>query len=121
MPMTDKVVLLPDPDDIEATSGRYVVPPAPEPAIFSEIGRKPIWWRDDFGRAHACEGAEMESGELVMWTLCQRGVDPEATFAPKPNDHLTCEGCIAVARDRQQRQSFENAVGRPLPPPANDT
>jgi hypothetical protein len=119
--MDDKIIPLPERDEIGPASGLFVSPPGPEADLFTEVGGRPLWWQDDAGRKHACEGVEIQPDGIAVWTLCRRDVAPSVVFHPEARDRLTCEGCIAVAVDRKNRQEFEVIVGPTLmvPGPAN--
>lgn len=120
--MDDKVIPLPEREEIGPTSGLFISPPGPEPDLFTEVGGRPLWWRDDTGRKHACEGVEVYPDGIAMWTLCRRDIAPSEVFHPEARDKLTCESCIAVVWDRKGRQDFEEWTdsARIMPGPAND-
>lgn len=100
--MDRKVVQFPDLRPPE-NSSRYIAVPSDGPGIFTSHGGRPIWWRDEVGKMHACEGAEFQPGVLTYWTLCQIDVAVHEPFHPGPKDRLTCDGCLAVIRERKAR------------------
>jgi hypothetical protein len=54
------------------------------------------WWTDDDGVVHICESAVPVGSELVIRTLCDREVEPGATFIPSKDDEVTCSKCAAA-------------------------
>jgi hypothetical protein len=85
------------------TSARYIAPPSEGPGVFTAHGGRPIWWRDEQDKLHACEGAQFHPGVLSYWTLCQIDVPAGEVFQPGSKEELTCAGCIAVIRARNAR------------------
>lgn len=62
---------------------------------FREIDHKPIFW-EYVGLFHRCEGAEVQRGITLIWTLCQR--DVPANMAFKSSDCVaTCPKCLEVS------------------------
>jgi hypothetical protein len=82
----------------EAAGG--FVAPSGGPGTFTAHAGRPFWWRDAFGMAHACEGAEIQPETFTFWTLCQIDVPPDEPFHPAPREMLACPRCLAVIRQR---------------------
>ena len=101
------------------TSSKCVAPPNGAPGVFTSHGGLPFWWRDETGVTHACEGAEIRTGSLTYWTLCQIDVPVSEPFHPGPKERLTCKGCLAVIRDRVSHDDQAVRAAAPVRPRAH--
>jgi hypothetical protein len=53
-----------------------------ESNIFRTIEDRPIFWTDDHGVTHRCEGADIHVDVRLLWTLCNKDVPANAAFLP---------------------------------------
>jgi len=63
---------------------------------FNTLNGLPIHWRDKKrGVTHKCEGADVQPGVRLIWTLCE--IDTNAAYLPDPPDAdpITCDACKA--------------------------
>src|SRR5690348_13644006 len=56
------------PADLSANWWESTVPSVPRP--FRKFEGDPIFWRDDRGILHRCEGADVHGDVRLIWTLC---------------------------------------------------
>lgn len=59
----------------------------------TEIDSRSIWWSDDLGTVHCCEGADVHHDVRLFWTLCGRDVPAGQAYHPREG-RLTCEDCL---------------------------
>lgn len=55
---------------------------------------KPVWWKDQQGVVHVCEGANVHPGVRLIWTLCGRDVPAGEAYTTADKSHAsTCFNC----------------------------
>lgn len=64
---------------------------------FRRVDGREIFWRDDAGRIHACQGANVHPGVRLIWTLCERDVPAGKAYTSDPPQIVSCSACAAEA------------------------
>jgi hypothetical protein len=71
--------------------------------ITADHQQAPSCWKDDAGVVHICESSAPLQHELLVWTLCDRAVEPGATFVTCRRDEISCSKCAAADRVLKMR------------------
>lgn len=56
--------------------------------------RQPFYHTDQGGMVHACDGAEVAPGEVLLWTKCGLDLPAKGGFRSTEPVTVTCPRCI---------------------------